>query len=57
MQHYKYINLMLTLQRCKEILNQGKKKFNDEEIKQIRDFLYKCAELELENNKINKNEI
>jgi hypothetical protein len=57
MQHYNYINLMLTLQRCKEILNQGKKKFNDEEIKQIRDFLYKCAELELENNKINKNEI
>lgn len=48
---------MLPLETCAKILNNEKKKYSNEEVKQIRDFLYKCAELELENNKINKNEI
>lgn len=54
MQHYNYIKLMLTLQKCKEILNQGKKKYNDEEIKQIREYLYLLIELQIENE--NENE-
>jgi len=40
---------MLSLERCKELLNKGKKKYKDEEIKFIREFLYQFAELEIEN--------
>lgn len=54
MQHYNYINLMLTLQRCKEVLNQGKKKYNNEEIKQIRDYLYLLIDLQIENENANE---
>lgn len=40
---------MLNLERCKELLNKRKRKYNDEEIKFIREILYQFAELELEN--------
>jgi hypothetical protein len=40
---------MLSLERCKKILNNGKRKYTDEEVKQIRDYLYMIAELQLEN--------
>ncbi len=40
---------MLSLELCKKILNGGKKKFNDEEIKLLREHLYMMAELQLEN--------
>lgn len=48
---------MITLERCKEVLNTGKKKYNNDEIKEIRDYLYFLAELqiEVENNKYNSN--
>jgi len=45
---------MLSLEVCKKILNQSKKKYKDEEIKQLRDYLYMIAELQLESE--NENE-
>ncbi len=40
---------MLTLEQCKKILNDGsKRKFKDEEVKQLRECLYQFAELQLE---------
>ena len=41
---------MLSLDICKKILNKENKKYNDEEVKLIREFLYQLAELELEND-------
>jgi hypothetical protein len=41
---------MLTLERCKQVLNQGNVKFNDEQVKMIREYLYLVAALEIENN-------
>lgn len=38
---------MLSIERCKEILNKGTKKFSNEEIKDIRDYLYLIADIEL----------
>lgn len=51
-----FLLLMLTLDECKKILNTNKNKYNDEEIKQIRDFLYLIASFEIENNDRNKEE-
>jgi len=42
---------MLSLERCKEILKNGKRKYPDEELKRLREFLYLIAELQLENEK------
>jgi len=40
---------MLTLEQCKKILNNGSnRKYKDEEVKQLRDYLYQLAELQLE---------
>jgi len=46
---------VLDLETCKKLLNNGKKKFKNEEVKQIREYLYMIAELELENE--NENQI
>jgi hypothetical protein len=40
---------VLSLEICKKVLNNGKKKYTDEEVKQLRDYLYEKAELQLEN--------
>ena len=46
---YNIIRYMLTLEQCKKILNDGsKRKFKDEEVKQLREYLYQLAELQLE---------
>lgn len=47
---------MLSIEHCKKILNKGKRKYTDEEVKQIREFLFLLAELQLENEEymINK---
>jgi len=37
---------MLNLERCKTILNKGTKKFSNEEIKKIREYLYQLADIE-----------
>jgi hypothetical protein len=44
---------VLNLETCKKILNNGKKKYTEEEVKQIREILYMYAELQLENEKEN----
>ena len=47
---------MLTLKMCKEVLNKGDKKFSDNEIELIRNFLYEIAsiQIEVENKSNNK---
>ena len=47
---------MLTLEKCKKSLNQDKRKYTDEEIKQIREYLYFIGKLQIEIEEIN-NEI
>ena len=42
---------MLSLELCKAILNKEKQKYTNEEVRELRDFLYFLAELQLENNK------
>lgn len=42
---------MVTLELCKKILNSGKRKYTDSEIKEIREFLYRMAELQIESEK------
>lgn len=41
---------MLTLDYCKKFLNKGERKYDEEEIKKIREFLYFIGELQLDNN-------
>jgi hypothetical protein len=40
---------MITLEQCKQILKKDKRRFSDEDIKLIRDYLYQLAKLQLEN--------
>ena len=47
--------LMVTLELCKKILNSGKRKYADCEIKEIREFLYRMAELQIESEKEKNN--
>jgi hypothetical protein len=44
---------MLSIEKCKEILTVGEKKYTEEEIKIIREFLYQIAnyEKEIKNDK------
>jgi hypothetical protein len=39
---------MLSLERCKEILNQNSNKYSDEKISKIRDLLYQLAKFDIE---------
>lgn len=40
---------MLTLEECEKILNDGSsRKYKDDEVKQLREYLYQLAELQLE---------
>ena len=41
---------MITLEQCKKILNTGERKYKDEEIKMIREYLYFIGGLQLEAN-------
>ncbi|MDB5274692.1 MAG: hypothetical protein JWO58_3059 [Chitinophagaceae bacterium] len=36
----------LTFEKCREILNKGKRKYIDQEIEMIRQFLYQIAEID-----------
>lgn len=40
---------MLSLEESKKILNKGERKYTDEEILKIRDFLYELGQLDYEN--------
>lgn len=44
--------MMLSIERCKELLNVGDSKYTDCEIKQLRELLYTLADIEL--NQIEK---
>ena len=37
---------MLSIERCKEILNEEGMKLSDEQIKEVREFLYAIANIE-----------
>jgi hypothetical protein len=37
---------VLTIDNCKNILNKGERKYSEEEIRKIREFLYLIAEIE-----------
>jgi len=43
---------MLTLETCTKVLNNGNKKYNNEEIKLIREYLYLLANLQVENENV-----
>ncbi|REG99151.1 hypothetical protein C8P67_105323 [Flavobacterium aquicola] len=37
---------MISIEKCKEILNKSERKFTDDEVKKIRDYLYIAATIE-----------
>lgn len=43
---------MLSIEACKKILNSNGNKYSDNEVKQIREYLYFLAEIQEEKNKI-----
>ena len=47
---------MLTLDVCKHILNTGEKTYTNEEVKQIREYLYLLASLQVEADKLQETE-
>lgn len=46
---------MLSLEVCKKILSDGKIKYTNEEIKEIREFVYNCGYLQVEHEEYIKN--
>lgn len=46
---------MISLERCKDVLNKKKDKYTNEEVKEIRDFLCLLAGIQYEVEKSNKN--
>jgi hypothetical protein len=48
---------MISIEDCRRILNKGKRKYTNDQIKIIREYLYQFAEIELkirEENSISK---
>ncbi len=41
-------NGKISVEKCQLILNVGKRKYSDEEVLKIRDFLYSMAEIEFQ---------
>ena len=52
----KFLLVLITLEQCKTILRNNDCRLSDEEIKQVREFLYLMAsfQYEVENNEINR---
>ena len=46
--HTVCITTKLNLETCTKMLNNGKKKYSNEEVKQIREYLYLLAQLQIE---------
>jgi len=46
--HILCITAMLTLETCKKVLNNGEKKYSNGDVKQIREYLYLLAQLQIE---------
>ena len=42
---------MITIEKCKNILNSDKRKYTNDEVKQIREYLYFLAGLQIEIDK------
>ena len=42
------LKIMLDIKDCKKVLNRKENKFTDEEIKRIREYLYKMARIVVE---------
>lgn len=42
------LKIMLDIKECKKVLNRKESKFTDEEIKKIREYLYKMARIVVE---------
>jgi len=42
---------VITLEQCKKVLNKERHKYSDEEIKEIRNYLYFIGQIEIDNNK------
>ena len=40
---------MISLEHCRKILNKTKSKYTDEEIKKIREYLYRMAQIDVTN--------
>ena len=38
---------MITIEQCNKILNKGERKYEDDEIRLIREYLYQLANLEI----------
>lgn len=52
--HTLCVNAMLTLETCTKLLNNGKNKYSNDEVKQIREYLYLLAQLQIESeNELN----
>ena len=47
---------MLSLDVCKQFLNAGERTYSNEEVKQIREYLYLLASLQVEADKLNETE-
>jgi hypothetical protein len=43
---------MLSIQECKKELNKKEERYTDEEIKQIKEMLYRLATIQYESNKL-----
>lgn len=43
---------MVTIEKCKDVLKHSTQKYTEDEIKRIRELLYKLAEIENDNFKI-----
>ena len=41
---------MITLENCEKILNKGTRKYNKEDIRLIREYLYFIGQIQIENN-------
>ena len=52
---YTIIFLMITLEKCVKILNNGQRKYSNDEVKLIRDYLYNMARLQIETDNIKTN--
>lgn len=47
---------MLTIDVCKQTLNKGERTYTNEEVKQIREYLYLLASLQVEADKLQETE-
>lgn len=49
-------SIVLSFNKCKSVLNKKKEKYTDQEIEQIRQYLYLLAKIEVEQRKTKQDE-